>query len=371
MTERPQSINFNRKSRQDLQDLVQDALRRKVFPGIEVLVARGDELLLHEAWGQLEVGPEDRPLDTGTLFDIASITKPVATATCVLVLLEQGALGMEEKAAQYFPEFDTPEKGGITVRHLLTHTSGLPDWVDLYSDTKSPAEALQRLLNTPLQVPTGSAMIYSDAGFLILGELVRRLAGTTLAEFFHRHIGHPLGLQDTLFNPLVEGTRLPIAPTQYCPFREQLLRGVVHDENAYVFGGEGGNAGLFSTARDLWRFARMILAGGELDGVRILSSRTVQRMVANHNPSRLPPRGLGWDMKGEGFGYMSCGELMQAGAIGHTGFTGTSLWMDPQDGLIVVALTNRVNIARDRNQPDMIRFRPRLHNLLVATFCDR
>ncbi|MBI3993387.1 MAG: beta-lactamase family protein [Candidatus Lambdaproteobacteria bacterium] len=371
MDARSASISFTRKSRQDLERLLEDALRRKIFPGIELLVAVGDELLLHEAWGQLEVGPEDKPLQTGTLFDIASITKPIATATCVLVLLEQGALGMEDKVARFFPEFDTPEKGGISVRHLLTHTSGLPDWVDLYSETQGPAEALQRLLNTPLGVPTGSAMIYSDVGFLILGELVRRLSGTTLAEFFHRHVGHPLGLRETSFHPLEQGLALTVAPTQYCPYREQLLRGVVHDENSHVFGGEGGNAGLFSTARDLWRFARMILGGGALDGVRILSSRTVQRMIANHNPPRLPPRGLGWDMKGEGFGYMSCGELMRAGAVGHTGFTGTSLWIEPQEGLTVVVLTNRVNIARERNQADMMRFRPRLHNLLVSTFCDR
>lgn len=370
MSERPSSISFSRNHKADLRALVDDALRSQIFPGIEVLVARNDELYLHEAWGQLEVGPEDTSLQVGTLFDIASLTKPVATATCILVLLERGALGLEDPVAQYFPEYDSEEKAGITIRHLLTHTSGLPAWMDLYNDTKSPAEALQHLLNSPLQVPTGSAMIYGDPAFLILGELVRRLGKLSLSEFFYRNISHPLGLSETTFNPLVEGWDIPIAPTQFCPFREQLLRGVVHDENSYVFGGEGGNAGVFSTARDLWRYSRMILNHGELDGVRILSSRSVQSMIANHNPERLPPRGLGWDIKGEEFGYSSCGELTRAGAIGHTGFTGTSLWIEPREGLIVIALTNRVNISRDKNQQDMVRFRPKLHNLLMAAYSD-
>jgi CubicO group peptidase (beta-lactamase class C family) len=361
-------VNFARNRRQELGGVIEAALRRKLFPGAELLVARHDELLLHEAWGHLEVGPDAQPMRPGTLFDIASITKPVATATSLLILLEQGLVGLEDKVTDVFPEFDTPEKRGITWRHLMTHTSGLPDWQDFHSAGSGRAEALQKLLHTELMHPTGTVMLYSDLGYLILAELVRRLSSQTLSEFFHRHVAHPLRLRHTAFNPLDAGIEAPIAPTQYCPWRQQLLRGVVHDENAYVFGGEGGNAGVFSTAPDLWRFARMILNGGELDGARILSRRTVERMTANHNPRKVAPRGLGWDIKGEGLGYMSCGELMRPGTIGHTGFTGTSLWMEPQSGLIVILLTNRVHMSRDKNQPDMVRFRPRVHNLVVSLF---
>jgi CubicO group peptidase (beta-lactamase class C family) len=359
-------VNFSRNRRQELTDLVEAALRGKLFPGMELLVARGDELLLHEAWGMLEVGPEAQPMAPGTVFDIASVTKPVATATLLLVLLEQGKLSLEDKVCDSFPEFDTPEKRGITLRHLLTHTAGLPAWGDFYSKTKGAAEALHALLHTPLQHPTGTAMLYSDLGYLILAELIRRTTGRTLGEAFQHTLGHPLRLTRTAFNPLAQDMPGPYAPTQYCPWRQQLLRGVVHDENAFVFQGEGGNAGLFSTAADLWRYARMILGGGELEGVRVLSTRTVARMTANHNPRRLPPRGLGWDIKGEGFGYMSCGELLAPGSIGHTGFTGTSIWMEPESGFTVILLTNRVHMARERNQPEMIRFRPRLHNLVVS-----
>jgi CubicO group peptidase (beta-lactamase class C family) len=361
-------INFTRNRRQELADLVEGAVRRRLFPGMELLVARGDEPLLHEAWGTLEVGPEAAPMRPGTVFDIASLTKPIATATGLLILLEKGMLGLEDKAADTFPEFDTPEKRGITLRHLLTHTSGLPDWADLYSEGQTSAEALQKLVNVPLKHPTGTVMVYSDLGYLLLGEVVRRTGGQALGESFHQHVAHPLALARTTFKPLEQGWDEPIAPTQYCTFRQQLLRGVVHDENAYAFGGEAGNAGLFSSAGDLHRFARMVLHEGELDGVRLLARRTVALMTANQNPPRLAPRGLGWDIKGDSYGYTSCGALMRRGSIGHTGFTGCSLWLEPDTGLTVILLSNRVHISRERNQPDMIRFRPRLHNLVVCLF---
>jgi CubicO group peptidase (beta-lactamase class C family) len=361
-------INFTRNRRQELADLVEGAVRRRLFPGMELLVASGEDVLLHEAWGALEVGPEAAAMRPGTVFDIASLTKPVSTATALLILLEQGMLGLEDKAADFFPEYDSPDKRGITLRHLLTHTAGLPDWADLYSEGQTPAEALQKLVNVPLKHPTGTAMVYSDLGFLLLGEIVRRTSGQPLGEYFHQHIAHPLALGHTAYKPLEQDWARPIAPTQYCTFRQQLLRGIVHDENAYALGGEAGNAGLFSTAEDLHRFALMILGNGELDGVRLLARRAVTLMTANHNPPRLAPRGLGWDIKGDSYGYMSCGALMHRGAIGHTGFTGCSLWMEPDSGLIVILLSNRVHISRDRNQADMIRFRPRLHNLVVCLF---
>ncbi len=359
-------INFSRNRRQELLDLVESSIRKRIFPGMELLVGRGETPLLHEAWGRLEVGPDAKEMSPGTLFDIASLTKPIATATCLMVLMEKGSLSLEDKACEFLPEFDHPEKNGITLRHLLTHTSGLPDWADLYSGGEGREDALRKLYNIPLLYPTGTRMVYSDLGFLLLGEIIRRVGGQSLAEFFHQNVSHPLQMGSTAFNPLGLGWDIPVAPTQYCPIRKQLLRGVVHDENCYEFGGDGGNAGLFSTAPDLYRFCRMILSKGELDGVRILNPRTVELMTANHNPLKLPPRGLGWDIKGRGFGYMSCGELMAAGAIGHTGFTGTSVWMEPEGMLTVILLTNRVHIAREKNQPDMISFRPRLHNLIVS-----
>lgn len=355
-----------------MEQLVEAALRQRVFPGLEVLVARADQVLLHQTWGKIEVGPDAADLEPGTLWDIASLTKPMATATSIMILLEKGLVSLEDKVCEWIPEMEAQDKRGITLRHLLTHTSGLPAVAELTAElppeASSRTEAFQRLINLPLKVPTGQAMVYSCPNFLLLGEVVRRVSGQSLSEFFFRNVGHPLSLTRTAFNPLEQGWNQPIAPTQYCSWRKTLLRGVVHDENAFIFGGEGGNAGLFSTAGDLYRFARMIQRGGELDGVRVLSPLTVEVMTTNHNPPKLAPRGLGWDYNGEGAGYMSCGELFPEGAIGHTGFTGTSLWMEPDDGLIVIMLSNRVHISREKNQPDMMRLRPRLHNLLVSVF---
>ncbi|MCZ6534155.1 MAG: serine hydrolase [SAR324 cluster bacterium] len=359
-------VNFSRNRRQELQALVEAAIRQRIFPGMELLVAKGEEVLLHEVWGNIEAGPEAARLGRNTLFDIASMTKPIATAISMMVLIEKGTLALEDKVRDFIPEFEHLEKDGIALRHLLTHTSGLPDWADLFSNTESQQDALQKLLAIPLQYPTGTAIVYSDLGFLLLGEIIRRVSGQSLGEFFYQNVSHPLQMARTAFNPLLMGWDLPIAPTLYCTMRQQLLRGIVHDENCFRFGGEGGNAGLFSTAGDVHRFCRMILGEGELEGVRVLTARTVDMMTANHNPRKLAPRGMGWDMKGEGFGYMSCGELMAVGSIGHTGFTGTSFWIERKSGLTVILLTNRVNIARDKNQPDMMSFRPRLHNLVVS-----
>jgi CubicO group peptidase (beta-lactamase class C family) len=333
---------------------------------MELLVALGDETLIHETWGKIEIAPAARPMPRNTLFDLASLTKPVATAMALMILLEKGLVSLEDKVVEFVPEFDAPEKEGIVLRHLLTHTSGLPPLIDLFSDGISRAEAIERLMHVPLQHPTGTAMVYGDVNFLILAEVIRRVTGQSLAEYCHRHVFHPLQMTRTAFNPLSKGWEVLIAPTQYCSYRKQLLRGIVHDENSFVLGGEGGNAGLFATAGDLHRFARMILHGGELEGVQVLSAPGVAAMIRNHSPRKLPPRGLGWDIKGEGSGYMSCGELMPVGAVGHTGFTGTSLWLDPKSGLAVIALSNRVHISREKNQQEMIRFRPRLHNLIVA-----
>ena len=214
---RTSKINFSRNWRKDLESLVQSALRQRIFPGLELLVALGDEPLLHETWGRIEIGPEAGELAPGTLFDLASLTKPVATAMALMVMLEKGQVSLEDKVVEFVPEFDAPEKAGITLRHLLTHTSGLPPLIDLISEGLTRAEALQRLMHVPQQHPTGTAMVYGDVNFLILAEVIRRIAGQSLGEYCHQNIFHPLQMTRTAFDPLAQGWELPIAPTQYFP----------------------------------------------------------------------------------------------------------------------------------------------------------
>lgn len=210
-------------------------------------------------------------------------------------------------------------------------------------------------------------MIYSCLGFLLLGEIIRRVTQRSLAEFTQESIFLPIGMSHTTFSPLQHLSGIETSPTQYCRFRKQLLRGTVHDENAYRFDEEGGNAGVFSTAMDLYLYAQMIFNQGATNEGTVLSEDSVRIMAQNWNPSNLEPRGLGWDIRGT-TGYYSCGSLFNQGSIGHTGFTGTSLWMDPPTETVIITLSNRVHLSREGTLPQMAKFRPRLHNFLIGSY---
>ncbi len=360
-------VNFNPTWRQYLDELIDQQIKNRVFPGIELLFATQGAIYLHQSWGKLEVGEDAPKLQTGTVFDIASMTKPMATATAIMILQEQGLLNLEDPVVEFVPEFDLEEKRKITIRHLLAHSSGLPAWANLYESVTSKKEAWDHLMEIPLSHPVNSRMVYSCLGYLILGEIIRRLTKQSLAQFTKTKIFTPLQMHTTGFTPLKDLSENLIAPTQYCPYRKKLLRGVVHDENSYIFNEEGGNAGVFSKAQEIYRFCQMLFNEGALEGARILSPQSVRTMVKNHNLSPLPPRGLGWDLKGDGWGYMSCGELFPTLGIGHTGFTGTSFWLHIPSQTAIIALTNRVHISREKKLAEMHKFRPRLHNILMAS----
>ncbi len=361
------NINFIRTWYQHLDKLINEQLEDGVFPGVEVLFAVQGEICLHQTWGKLEIGKGASPLNADTVFDIASLTKPMVTAAAIMMLQERGVIDLEDKVVEFVPEFDTEEKCQISLKQLLTHTSGLPAWADLYSGTSNKEEAWTQLMEIPLAYPTDSQMVYSCLGFIILGEIIRRLTQQSLAQFAKTNIFDPLQLKSTCFRAHKYLGNAVIAPTQYCPFRKLLLRGMVHDENSYIFDEEGGNAGVFSIASEIYRYCEMIFHQGKLGETRILSPQSVNCMIRNHNRPGLPPRGLGWDMKGDGFGYMSCGDLFPIGGIGHTGFTGTSLWLDVPSQIVVIVLSNRVHISREKKIKEMQSFRPKLHNILIAS----
>lgn len=360
-------VDFTRKWQPHLDELIQSHLAQGTFPGVEILFASQGEILLHQAWGNREIGENNSSLQINTLWDIASITKPLATATSILILQERGELNLADKVSQWVPEYGDEARGAITLKHLLTHTSGLSAWENLYENVRNKDEAWARLLSFMPQQPLQHTTIYSCLGYLILAEIVRRVSKQSLAQFVKENILEPLEMKSSGFSPWQQSLGLTIAPTQYCPFRKKLLRGVVHDENAYVFDEEGGNAGLFSTALDLFRFCEMLFGNGEWQRARILSPQSLQNSVRNHNPKGLAARGLGWDYHTGGWGYMSCGELFPIGGIGHTGFTGTSIWIDLVSKTAIIVLSNRVHLSREKNQPQMMQFRPRLHNVLMSS----
>jgi uncharacterized protein YbbC (DUF1343 family)/CubicO group peptidase (beta-lactamase class C family) len=345
----PPAVSVDSRRLDAIEPLVREAINEKKLPGAVVLVGRGDRVIYQKAFGHRAVQPALETMTTDTIFDLASLTKVVATATSIMILVEQGKIRLNERVASYIPGFERYGKGDITIRHLLTHVSGLRPDVDLAESWIGYEKAIALAVE---EVPTsrpGERFVYSDINFFLLGDIVRRVTGLPLDRFAHERIFEPLGMRDTSFNP--HASLVPrIAPTEKCtrfgwPCQGPdmtMLRGFVHDPTARRMGGVAGHAGLFSTAADLAIFCRMLLNGGEYDGKRILSPLAVEKMTSAATPDlEINTRGLGWDI--DSSFSSNRGELLPIGSFGHTGFTGTSIWIDPATGMFVVFLSNRVH----------------------------
>jgi uncharacterized protein YbbC (DUF1343 family)/CubicO group peptidase (beta-lactamase class C family) len=316
---------------------VRDGIDKGQLPGAVVLVVRQGKVAFRKAYGLRSKQPSEVAMTANTVFDLASLTKPVATATSVMLLLEQGKLALADPVAKHLPEFGQNGKDHITVEQLLLHTSGLiaDNPVAEYKDGRKMA--LERVCRLHPVAGPGKRFVYSDVNYIVLGELVEKLGGEPLDVFARKHIFEPLGMKETSFRP---GPALAgrAAPTERRDGR--WMRGEVHDPRAYLLGGVAGHAGLFSTADDLAVFAQMILNGGVYDGKRVLKPETV-RLMTTPRPVPGGLRALGWDVqtrfssnRGDGF---------PVGSFGHTGFTGTSIWIDPSSRTAVIFLSNRVH----------------------------
>ena len=281
-----------------------------------------------------------------TIYDLASLTKVIGTTTAVMILYDEGKIDLDAPVSRYVPEFTGGEKDRVTVRMLLEHRSGLPAGRDLWRIAHSPEEARAAAISTNLFAHPGQYYEYSDLGADMLGFTVEAITGKALDVFLQERVFTPLGMTDTHFRPDAS-LRGRIAPTEITPPRGYPLRGEVHDENAYALGGVAGHAGLFSTVSDLSIFAQMMLNGGSYDGTRIVADSTVQLFTRRAAGTRA----LGWDTCAGSYG---CGQYMGAESYGHTGFTGTSLWIDPDREMFVILLTNRVHAARARRPAKVI-----------------
>jgi CubicO group peptidase (beta-lactamase class C family) len=272
-----------------------------------------------------------------TIFDLASLTKVVATTPAIMILVEQGRIKLDAPVASYIPQFTGGGKEKVTVRQLLTHTSGLRAGIDSHGEWQGWDAAIEKICRERLLNPPGEVFRYSDLNFILLGEMVQRLTGGPLQEFVAREIYRPLRMTDTGFvPPAAQAGR--IAPTEVMDGR--LLRGVVDDPTARRMGGVAGNAGVFATAADLARFARMLLNQGALDGAEIFKPETVRLMTTVQTPASLEAqRGLGWDIDSEYSGPR--GDLFSGSSYGHTGWTGTSIWIDPASRTFIIFLSNR------------------------------
>jgi CubicO group peptidase (beta-lactamase class C family) len=374
--------------------VVKEAIEHHNAPGAVVLIAHKGKIVFRKAYGNRSLEPEIKPMELSTVFDMASITKVVATATSLMILLEQGAFRLDDPVSKYLPEFAAPpketapkssaplsatpgqapavpptaptwdaaDKSKITIRQLFTHFSGLKPDFNLSEKWSGSEEAIRRLKTETLQSAPGTKFVYSDLNYIALGELVRKLSGSSLDVFARQHIFEPLEMRDSGFKPDASH-RLRAAPTEkraateaYLGGKEanapgdQIIQGEVHDPTAWRMGGVAGHAGLFSTADDLSVYCQMILNLGEFQGKRVLSPLGVKAMTSNQVPASLArdapgniraARGLGWDIASS---YSSNrGDLFPPNSFGHTGFTGTDLWIDPSTDTFLILLTNRVH----------------------------
>jgi len=311
--------------------------RSRQMCGCVVLVGRRGKVVFLKAYGQRQIEPNRVEMTTDTVFDLASLTKPVATATSVMILMERGKLRLEDPVAKHVLEFGQNGKEDVTIFQLLTHQGGLTADNPLADYADGPQQAWLRIFALKPQIPPGSKFLYSDVGYLVLGELVRRVSGKNIHEFSRDNIFRPLGMDETGYLP-DENLRRRAAPTE--KRGGAWIQGEVHDPRAYMLGGIAGHAGVFSTAEDLAVYAQMMLGGGQIDGVRILKQETVAAMTRPYQVSG-GVRGLGWDMQ---TGYSSNrGRSFSSRAFGHGGFTGTVIWMDPELELLVIFLSSRLH----------------------------
>ena len=354
--------------------ILETSVAQHAFPGAVLAVGyKGETSVVPIGYLTYEDG--SAPVTPDTIYDLASLTKVVATTTAAMILDERGVLSLDRPVALYLPDFiesyDTAAdplwaaRREITVRHLLAHTSGLPPYERFFLRARERPHVLAEALALPLDESPGKKTVYSDVGFILLGTILEQVSMQDLEAFCETEIFSPLGIRDTRFNP-PEALWDRIAPTEEdTEFRKRLIRGEVHDENAWVMGGVAGHAGLFGTAADLARFCSMMLTGGMLAGRKagerqILKPETIREFTRSWPASEGTARGLGWDKPSE---PASCGRHFSASSYGHLGFTGTSIWIDPEKDLFVVLLTNRVHPSRANEAIRQVR--PAVHDAVM------
>jgi len=367
-----------------VEDAFQEAVDQGVFPGAVVSVSQGGEIVFERAFGYRSLVPQKTPMELDTIFDLASLTKPLATTTAVMLLVREKKIRLEDRVTRFFPNFGVFGKTHVTFRHLLAHCSGLPAWKAYYQDIikgeregkinfvasrAAKSYVFEQIHREKPVGPPGTQSLYSDLGFMLLGEFVEEISGWSLDRYCQDKIFKPLGLRSTSFVDLtqlrtrrLQPVREMIAPTEDCPWRKKILCGEVHDDNAYAMGGVAGHAGLFSSARDIHLFLirlRSCYRGED----PFLPAALVREFVARDGTVKGSTYALGWDTPSPD--NSSSGGYFSRQSVGHLGFTGTSIWWDLERDCHVILLSNRIHPSRGS---DKIKgFRPYIHDLIMKS----
>jgi CubicO group peptidase (beta-lactamase class C family) len=334
--------------RDSVKQVMDRALRDSAFPGAIAVVGRRTGVIAQYPVGHLDWAAGSPRVDEHTMWDMASLTKVVGMTSGLMQLVAAGKIDLDAPVQKYLPEWTGRNKNRVLVRHLSTHTSGLPADKPYDRVTHDPDSVAKLMFATPLDTLPGARMVYSDIGAYTLGRIVEQVTGQSLDLYLHDRVFEPTGMHESMFRPPV-ALYPRIAPTEYDSVqRRRLIRGMVHDERAYYLGGVSAHAGLFSSAYDMTRFARMMLNGGILDGTRVIPEATLTQFTKRQTADRA----LGWQKPD---GKNSAGHRMPEEAYGHTGFTGTSIWIDPKDDVFIVLLSNRVDPTRNNNKIGRVR----------------
>jgi CubicO group peptidase (beta-lactamase class C family) len=340
------------------EEVVQRGVDAHAFPAAVVEVGTRRAVLWRQPFGRLDPDAESAPAEESTIFDLASLTKVLATTSLVMRLLENGALALDQPVRKWIPAWRGTDREGVTLRSLLTHSSGLTAWLPFYRDHSGRQEFEHAISSLPLEYPPDSQAIYSDLGFMLLGFIIED-AGARAFRSQAEDLLRTLTAAPLMFNPPAQ-LRPLTAPTEHDPWRGRRLVGEVHDENCWALGGAAGHAGLFGTAQAVGDIARAVLGAREAGDVRLARADTARLFVKRHS-HLTGSRALGWDTM---LPTSSCGTQMSPSSFGHTGFTGTSLWIDPDRDVYVVFLTNRVNPTRGNTAIQQIR--PALHDAVMS-----
>jgi CubicO group peptidase (beta-lactamase class C family) len=335
------------------------AIEDSVFPGAVALVGYKGEKVFEKAYGKFTYSPDAKVMTTDAIFDLASVTKVIGTTSAAMILVDEGKLNLDEKVAAYLPEFGNNGKENVTIRNILLHNTGLPAFKRYYLTMQTGEQLINDIMNCELDNPPGAKYVYSDLGMITLQKVIERITGKGIDKFLSEKLFKPLGMNDSYYAPPDEVIERCV-PTELDDYwRHELVKGKVHDENAYMLGGVAGHAGLFSTADDISKVMFTLLNDGKYNGEQIFDPELIKNWTTKQ--SEQSTRGIGWDTI-DLEGYSSAGHKLSKNSFGHTGFTGTSVWADKDEDLFIILLTNRVYPTRKNRK--ISQFRPVFHSTI-------